>query len=93
MPVRRISAEAVLRRLAYADELGCPVAACGPGTRLLLVSRDRDGRGQPVGHTGAAMLRGLVRAAGFAVIAPGPAAASGDRISLLPLPVAPGELA
>ena len=35
----------------------------------------------------------LVRAAGFAVIGPGPAAASRDRVPLLPLPVAPSELA
>lgn len=46
----------------------------------------------PVPHAGSAMLRGLSRAVGFAVIAPGSSGATGDRVPLLPLPLAPGEL-
>jgi len=39
------------------------------------------------------MLRGLAHAAGFAVIEPGTKGGAGETVSLLPLPVQPGELA
>ncbi len=67
------------------------LAADVPGrrddTHLALV----DGLGHPARHTGSAMLRGLARAAGFAVIAPGSTGHAGDEVPLVPLPLLAGE--
>ncbi|QSB17570.1 molybdopterin molybdotransferase MoeA [Natronosporangium hydrolyticum] len=73
--------------------LGAPVPGRGGDTHLALVHRDpADGLAYPLPHAGSAMLRGLARAAGFAVIAPETSAAAGDEVPLLPLPLLPGEV-
>lgn len=63
----------------------------GDQTHLALVRVDADGAAEPVGHVGSAMLRGLARATGFAVIGPGTRGAPGDRVPLVPLPILDGE--
>jgi molybdopterin molybdotransferase len=69
-----------------------PVAGRGPFTHLALARLDHDGRSAtPVGHVGSAMLRGLSNAHGFAVVRPNTAAAAGDEVPFLPLPLLPGE--
>lgn len=72
--------------------LGGPIPGRGDDTHLALV-RTENGRAWPVSHVGSAMLRGLAHAAGFAVIEPGTKGGAGETVSLLPLPVQPGELA
>jgi len=89
-------------------EAAAPVPGRGEFTHLALAALDADGRtATPVGHVGSAMLRGLARAHGFAVIRPdsphrfsattaGPGAGSGgasvgDLVPFLPLPLIPGE--
>jgi molybdopterin molybdotransferase len=72
--------------------LGAPVAGRGSDTHLVLVRRDRDGSVYPLPHAGSAMLRGLARAVGFAVVAPGAHAQAGDEVPLLPLPLLPEEV-
>jgi molybdopterin molybdotransferase len=72
------------------------VSAAVPGrgsfTHLALARRDQLGRSvTPVGHVGSAMLRGLSNAHGFAVVRPDTAAAAGDEVPFLPLPLMPGE--
>jgi molybdopterin molybdotransferase len=62
----------------------------GPDTHLALV-RIEDGLARPLRHAGSAMLRGLARADGFAVIRPGADGAAGERVPFLPLPLWPGE--
>lgn len=72
--------------------LGAPVPGRDNDTHLALVRRDpADGRVYPVPHAGSAMLRGLARAVGFAVVAPRAYAAAGDEVPLLPLPLQPEE--
>lgn len=76
-----------------AIELGAPVPGRGSFTHLALVRPGAGGRAFPVCYAGSSMLRGLARSAGFAVIAPGEGGNAGDRVSFVPLPVFPGELA
>jgi molybdopterin molybdotransferase len=72
--------------------LGAPVGGRGQDTHLALVRRDPDGSVYPLPHAGSAMLRGLARAVGFAVVAPGTDAAAGDEVPLVPLPLLPEEV-
>lgn len=87
---------------AMLDPVALPLGDCdcatladdlraGARTRLALVRRGHDGCGYPPSHTASAMLRGLARAAGFAVIAPHQAATAGDCVAFLPLPVSAEE--
>jgi molybdopterin molybdotransferase len=71
--------------------LGAPIAGRGSYTHLALVRRDDVGDGQPLTHTASSMLRGLANAVGFAVVAPGTHAATGDVVPLVPLPLLAGE--
>ncbi|MFY1697101.1 molybdopterin molybdotransferase MoeA [Solwaraspora sp. WMMA2101] len=72
--------------------LGAAVPGRGDFTHLALVRLDPvTGTAYPVPHVGSAMLRGLATAAGFAVIPPGGAGAAGDEVSVVPLPMLPGE--
>jgi molybdopterin molybdotransferase len=70
--------------------LGAPVPGRGDFVHLALVRLDPDGLAQPLPHAGSAMLRGLARADGFAVIAPGTAGQAGDQVEFLPLPLTTG---
>ena len=72
--------------------LGAPISGRGQDTHLALVRRDPDGAVYPLPHAGSAMLRGLARAVGFAVVAPGTDAAAGDEVPLVPLPLLPEEV-
>jgi|HigsolmetaAR206D_1030411.scaffolds.fasta_scaffold02448_5 molybdopterin molybdotransferase len=64
----------------------------GDFTHLALVRLDPVGNtAHPLRHVGSAMLRGLARADGFAVIAPGTRGEPGDRVPVVPLPLLPGE--
>jgi molybdopterin molybdotransferase len=73
-------------------EAAAPIPGRGGFTHLALAALDPDGRrATPVGHVGSAMLRGLAQAHGFAVVLPDTAAAAGDLIPFLPLPLLPGE--
>ncbi len=72
----------MLRRVPLAE----PVPGRGEYTHLALVALDGSGAAVPVRHVGSAMLRGLARATGFAVIPPGDGAAAGDLVELLALP-------
>ncbi|MFI1992415.1 molybdopterin molybdotransferase MoeA [Actinoplanes sp. NPDC020271] len=66
----------------------------GRDTHLALAALDPTGRtATPVGHVGSAMLRGLAKAHGFAVVRPGATVAAGDKVPFLPLPLLPGERA
>ncbi|MFY1705110.1 molybdopterin molybdotransferase MoeA [Micromonospora sp. WMMA1923] len=66
----------------------------GDYTHLALVRLDRvAGTAYPVRHVGSAMLRGLARADGFAVIRPGNSGEPGARVPFVPLPLFPGERA
>jgi molybdopterin molybdotransferase len=72
--------------------LGAAVPGRGDFTHLVLVRRDPgDGRAHPVPHAGSAMLRGLARAAGFALIAPGTEGLAGSSVPLVELPTTVGE--
>jgi molybdopterin molybdotransferase len=73
-------------------QLTAAVRGRGPATHLALVrlrpgSTDGARLAEPLEHAGSAMLRGLARADGFAVIAPGTDAAAGDEVPFVPLPV------
>ncbi|NJC68868.1 molybdopterin molybdotransferase MoeA [Planosporangium thailandense] len=70
--------------------LGAPIPGRGSYTHLALVRID-GGLAYPVPHVGSAMLRGLARSAGFAVVAPGTNAAEGAAVPLVPLPLLDGE--
>ncbi|MGR6322803.1 molybdopterin molybdotransferase MoeA [Micromonospora soli] len=66
----------------------------GDYTHLALVRWDRvAGTAHPLRHVGSAMLRGLAGADGFAVIRPGASGEVGDQVSVVPLPLLPGERA
>lgn len=68
-----------------------PVAGRGDYTHLALVRVDPVlGTAAPVRHVGSAMLRGLARADGFAVIEPGSTGEAGARVPVVPLPLLPG---
>jgi molybdopterin molybdotransferase len=73
-----------------AIELGAPIPGRGARTHLALITRGQDGRGYPAAHAGSAMLRGLARAAGFAVIAPRQKAVCGTTVPFMPLPLSAG---
>ncbi|WP_175543516.1 molybdopterin molybdotransferase MoeA [Micromonospora pattaloongensis] len=80
--------EPTLPRVTLAE----PVPGRGDYTHLALVRVDpRDGTARPLRHVGSAMLRGLARADGFAVIPPGTNGDAGSRVLLAPLPLAAGE--
>ncbi len=70
--------------------LGADIPGRGDFTHLALV-RIVGGLAYPVSHVGSAMLRGLARSAGFAVVRPGTAGAAGDALPLVPLPLLDGE--
>ncbi len=70
--------------------LGAAVRGRGEATHLALARVLETGLAEPLGHAGSAMLRGLARADGFAVIAPGTEGAPGDEVSFVPLPLLPG---
>lgn len=70
---------------------GAPIPGRGTDTHLALVHRNEHGHILLVEHTSPAAPRGLAAAAGFAVIASGTTAETGDLLPLLPLPLAPGE--
>jgi molybdopterin molybdotransferase len=72
--------------------LGAPIPGRGDYTHLALVRRDAAGYALPLSHVGSSMLRGLVQAIGFAVIAPGTTGAAGDLVPLVPLPIFPDEV-
>jgi molybdopterin molybdotransferase len=67
--------------------LSGPVPGRGAYTHLALVDAD----GSAVSHVGSAMLRGLARAVGFAVIPPGGTGVAGDEVALVALPLLTGE--
>lgn len=75
-----------LRGLSLPDLSEIALAADVPGrgdfTHLALVDR----AGRRLGHHGSAMLRGLARAAGFAVVAPGTEAKCGQTVPLVTIP-------
>jgi molybdopterin molybdotransferase len=77
--------------LAATVELGGPVAGRGDFTHLALVRLDPAGVAHPLPHAGSAMLRGLARADGFAVVVPGTSGEPGDRVPFLPLPLTAGS--
>ena len=65
-----------------------PVPGRGDYTHLALVRLDPLlGTAHPVRHVGSAMLRGLSRAGGFAVIRPATTGAAGSRVPVVPLPL------
>jgi molybdopterin molybdotransferase len=70
--------------------LAGPAPGRGDFTHLVLVRVEPPGVAVPLGHAGSAMLRGLARADGFAVIAPGTQGEAGASVPLLPLPLPPG---
>ncbi|MFB9235748.1 molybdopterin molybdotransferase MoeA [Plantactinospora siamensis] len=87
----------LLRGLAGRPEPPLPTARLaervpGRGTfaRLVPVRVER-GVAEPVGHTGAAMLRGLAGSDGFAVIPPGTDGEAGAGVRWAPLPLLPGQ--
>ena len=67
--------------------LAAPIPGRGDFTHLALVRHRRDGLAEPLAHAGSAMLRGLARADGFAVIAPGTSGQAGDQVDFVPLPL------
>ncbi len=79
-------AEPPLGRVTLAEA----VPGRGDHTHLALVRVD-DGLARPLAHAGSAMLRGLARADGFAVIAPGTQGEPGSSVPLVPLPLTYGE--
>jgi molybdopterin molybdotransferase len=63
----------------------------GGFTHLSLVRVEPDGLAYPLEHAGSAMLRGLARSDGFAVVAPGVTAGAAAQIPLVALPLLPGD--
>jgi molybdopterin molybdotransferase len=68
--------------------LAAPAPDRGSLAHLVLVRLEDDGA-VPVDHAGSAMLRGLARSDGFAVIAPGRHARTGDTVPFVALPLGP----
>ena len=65
-----------------------------PGaTHLALVRLTPAGLAEPLEHAGSAMLRGLARADGFAVVGEGAEGSPGDEVPFVALPIAAGERA
>jgi molybdopterin molybdotransferase len=71
--------------------LGETVPGRGEQTHLALVRVEASGLAHPLPHSGSSMLRGLVRADGFAVIVPGTRGEPGSAVPLVPLPMLNGE--
>ncbi|GAA1808318.1 molybdopterin-binding protein [Luedemannella flava] len=67
--------------------LGAPVPGRGGYTHLALVRIEDDGLAYPLAHSASAMLRGLARSDGFAVIVPGAQGDAGAVVPLVPLPI------
>ncbi|WP_344085939.1 molybdopterin molybdotransferase MoeA [Luedemannella helvata] len=67
--------------------LGEPVPGRGGYTHLALVRVEADGLAYPLRHSASAMLRGLARSDGFAVIVPGGQGDAGAVVPLVPLPM------
>lgn len=72
---------------AHHVRLGEPVPGRGEYTHLALVRIDPSGSAYPLPHAGSAMLRGLARSDGFAVIEPGAEGRAGSRVPFVPLPL------
>lgn len=70
--------------------LGERIPGRGAYTHVALV-RVEDGLARPLRHAGSAMLRGVARADGFAVIRPGTDGMAGQRVPFLALPLLAGE--
>jgi molybdopterin molybdotransferase len=70
--------------------LGEQIPGRGDHTHLALVRVEPSGFAYPVAHAGSAMLRGLSRADGFAVIEPGTEGLAGSHATLVPLPLLSG---
>ncbi len=70
--------------------LGDQVPGRGDHTHLALVRIEPSGFAYPLAHAGSAMLRGLARADGFAVIEPGTQGTAGAHVSFVPLPLLSG---
>jgi molybdopterin molybdotransferase len=68
-----------------------PVPGRGDFTHLALVRTDPSGLAYPLPHAGSAMLRGLARADGFAVIQPGTEGRAGSAVPFAPLPLCGGR--
>lgn len=71
--------------------LGHEIPGRGEFTHLSLVRVEPDGLAYPLEHAGSAMLRGLARSDGFAVVAPGAPAGTGSQLPLVPLPLLTGD--
>jgi molybdopterin molybdotransferase len=71
-------------------ELGADIPGRGEFTHLALVRLDGAGVAFPLPHAGSAMLRGLARADGFAVIEPGTDGRKGAAVPFAPLPLLTG---
>jgi len=71
--------------------LAAAVRGRGGASHLALVRLTPDGFAEPLEHAGSAMLRGLARADGFAIVAPGTEGAPGDEVPYVPLPVTAGD--
>jgi len=89
--------EPLLRGLAGRPEppltqvtLGEQIPGRGEHTHLALVRIEESGLAHPLHHSGSAMLRGLARADGFAVVQPGTEGRAGAQASLVPLPLPAG---
>jgi molybdopterin molybdotransferase len=70
--------------------LGDVIKGRGEHTHLALVRIEESGFAYPLEHSGSAMLRGLARADGFAVIEPGTDGTPGAHVPFVPLPLLPG---
>lgn len=70
--------------------LGDKIKGRGEHTHLALVRIEESGFAYPLEHSGSAMLRGLARADGFAVIEPGTDGAAGTHVPFVPMPLLPG---
>jgi molybdopterin molybdotransferase len=70
--------------------LGDRIRGRGDHTHLALVRIEESGFAYPLEHSGSAMLRGLARADGFAVIEPGTEGTAGAHVPYVPMPILPG---
>jgi molybdopterin molybdotransferase len=71
--------------------LGRPIPGKGEYTHLSLVRIEPSGPAYALEHAGSAMLRGLARADGFAVIAPGTQGLAGSEVPMIALPLVTGD--
>jgi molybdopterin molybdotransferase len=70
--------------------LGDLIKGRGEHTHLALVRIEESGFAYPLEHSGSAMLRGLARADGFAVIEPRTDGAAGSHVPFVAVPLLPG---